>query len=503
MSARKKRRNVKHWDLLHDLIEQDTDLGMNKTKKVETPWPLIPPLDIGTMEQEWMRYRNVAQLVSAGAIQPPKWYRQSRLAPPTSGPFWGDPPVSSMEHQYPLRRHFWTRNLKPPTELMKVFFLRKEDMVLEKNYKRVIGFTPREKARQQLKEDVAEASAQGRSTFNFFWQKKPLEKMETRFWQLKEEGLTEKEAHDLVAKEFYEVLATRKRQQSIAAETARRSGKYVSCAARSGSTHATKTHHTQPHTGLSARTRVTGFWISSLPCSDVCSLSTTPPPPTTPPLPPSPAQLASTTDPIDRSLAEVAGKDLSYVAATHAPEIVHGEKPEDENAVNAETTRYMEYTGLQPDMMAFEVSYCGFLLHSRHQLARNNNNANPSPQPTGTCHQPTPPACLHQPCRGSRGGQEGRRCRRRRQRRTRHRLRRHCCEHRRHRQGVGLATRQKHRCRLRNSFYERRRSLFCYGAKKKESNYIYHRTSRLSPPPLPCPCPECCHLLFVRYLLAA
>ena len=226
-SERKKRVNVRHWDLVHELLEQDKGIGVNKTKTVTAPWPVIPPIDIGTMEQEWMRYRNVAQLVANGAIQPPKWYRQSRLAPPTSGPFWGDPPVHSVEHQYPLRRHWWTRNLKPPTELMKVFFLRKEDRVFEKNYKRIIGFTPKEKARKRMKEDVEGASLQGRATFNFFWQKKPLEKMETRFWRLREEGVSEDDAHKMVSQEFHETLAVRKRQQNIAAETARRSGKYV------------------------------------------------------------------------------------------------------------------------------------------------------------------------------------------------------------------------------------------------------------------------------------
>eukprot|EP01061_Rhynchopus_euleeides_P000458 TRINITY_DN10315_c0_g1_i1.p1 TRINITY_DN10315_c0_g1~~TRINITY_DN10315_c0_g1_i1.p1 ORF type:complete len:374 (+),score=97.53 TRINITY_DN10315_c0_g1_i1:283-1404(+) len=305
-SARKQRSQVRHWDLVHDLIEQDTAMGLNKTQKAVAPWPVLPPVDIGTMEQEWLRYRNVAQLVANGAIQPPKWYRQSRLSPPTSGPFWGDPPVHSVEHQYPLRRHWWTQNLKPPTELMKVFFLRKEDRVFEKNYKRIIGFTPKEKARQRLKDDVRDAAASGRSTFNFFWQKKPLEKMETRFWRLREEGVAEGDAHRMVAKEYYETLAVRKRQQSIAAETARRSGKAISA--------------------------YQGYWVLDL----LTTLQR---------------------HQIDRSLAEAAGKDLASVTAAHYPEIIHGEKPpadDEHDATSEETTRYLQYTGLQPDMMAFE-----------------------------------------------------------------------------------------------------------------------------------------------------
>ncbi|KAJ9457516.1 hypothetical protein DIPPA_15831a, partial [Diplonema papillatum] len=305
MTPRKRRMQVRHWDLLHDLIEQDTEMGLNETKEVQAPWPLIPPVDVGTFENEWIRYRNVAQLVSNGAIQPPKWYQQSKLAPPTSGPFWGDPPVHSLDHQYPLRRHWWQHNLKPPTELMKVFLLRKEDRVYEANYKRVIGFTPRDKVREKLRQDVGEATSAGRSTFNFFWQRKPLERMETRFWHLREEGVKESDAHRMVAREFYETLAVRKRQQAIAAETARRSGKAISAY--------------QAH------------WVLEL-------LTT--------------LQNHS----IDRSLAEPAGKDLAQVAAYHTPEVVHAEQPDDDEItdVQKETTRYLQYTGLQPDMMAFE-----------------------------------------------------------------------------------------------------------------------------------------------------
>eukprot|EP01059_Diplonema_ambulator_P037110 TRINITY_DN9639_c1_g2_i3.p3 TRINITY_DN9639_c1_g2~~TRINITY_DN9639_c1_g2_i3.p3 ORF type:complete len:124 (+),score=37.36 TRINITY_DN9639_c1_g2_i3:62-433(+) len=105
MTPRKRRMQVRHWDLLHDLIEQDKEMGLSETKELKAPWPVIPPADTGTFDQEWKRYRNVAQLVANGAIQPPKWYRQSRLTPPTSGPFWGDPPVHSLDHQYDLRRH--------------------------------------------------------------------------------------------------------------------------------------------------------------------------------------------------------------------------------------------------------------------------------------------------------------------------------------------------------------------------------------------------------------
>eukprot|EP01063_Lacrimia_lanifica_P016259 TRINITY_DN22866_c0_g1_i1.p1 TRINITY_DN22866_c0_g1~~TRINITY_DN22866_c0_g1_i1.p1 ORF type:complete len:365 (+),score=148.57 TRINITY_DN22866_c0_g1_i1:123-1217(+) len=307
MTPRKMRRNVRHWDLLHDIIEQDKEIGMMQSQATSAPWPPIPPLDIGTFEQEWIRYRNVAQLVANGAIQPPKWYSQSRLAPPTSGPFWGDPPVHSKEHQYPLRRHFWTANLKPPTELMKVFFLRKEDMVMDQNYKRVIGFSPKDKVRKKLKEDIAEGAAEGRSTFNFFWQKKPLEKMESRFYQLKESGVRDAEAHKMVQREFYETLAIRKRQQAIAAETARRSGKAISA--------------------------YQGHWILDL-------------------------LITLQQDQIDRSLADQAGMDLSVVVKNHSPDILHGRRPQEDDAeqseFESETSRYLEYTGLQPDMMAFE-----------------------------------------------------------------------------------------------------------------------------------------------------
>eukprot|EP01059_Diplonema_ambulator_P037111 TRINITY_DN9639_c1_g2_i4.p2 TRINITY_DN9639_c1_g2~~TRINITY_DN9639_c1_g2_i4.p2 ORF type:complete len:357 (+),score=129.24 TRINITY_DN9639_c1_g2_i4:1307-2377(+) len=309
MTPRKRRMQVRHWDLLHDLIEQDKEMGLSETKELKAPWPVIPPADTGTFDQEWKRYRNVAQLVANGAIQPPKWYRQSRLTPPTSGPFWGDPPVHSLDHQYDLRRHWWTRNLKPPTELMKVFLLRKEDRVMQENYKRVIGFTPKEKVRQRLKEDVADVAAGGRATFNFFWQRKPLEKMESRYWELKDDGVMDNEAHRMVTEEFQETVAVRKRQQAIAAETARRSGKSISAY--------------QAH------------WVLDL-------LTT----------------LQSHT--IDRSLAETAGRDLAAVVAVHSPEIVHGEKPEgEESEYHAETTRYLEYTGLQPDMMAFEEPIIG------------------------------------------------------------------------------------------------------------------------------------------------
>eukprot|EP00756_Hemistasia_phaeocysticola_P059049 Hpha_TRINITY_DN35751_c0_g1::TRINITY_DN35751_c0_g1_i1::g.139921::m.139921 len=227
-SPRRIRMNFKHWDMLHELLQQDEDMGLSPEKTLKAPWPAIPPMDISTMEMEWRRYRNVRNLVANGTILPPRWFRMTRLVPPTSGPFWGDPPVQSVDHTFPLRRHFWTPNMKPPTELMKTFLLRKEDRVMESNYKRVIGFSPREKARQALKEEASEAAMSGRSTLNFFWQRKPLERMETRFWQLKEEGLSEGEARKAVTGEFYQTLARQKIMAAQAADGARLTGKAMS-----------------------------------------------------------------------------------------------------------------------------------------------------------------------------------------------------------------------------------------------------------------------------------
>ena len=228
IGPRKRRQSIRHWDLVKDLIEQDRQMGQDPVAVVKPPWPLIPPFELGTIEQEWLRYRNVQKLVASGAIQPPRWFKESRLAPPNSGPFWGDPPVHGMDHKLPLRRHIWTHNLKPPTELMKMFLLRKEDRVYEKNFRQVIGFTPQEKVRRGLKENIPNAAREGRTTFNFFWQKKSLEKVETRYSQLVDEGVAEVEANRIVEREFQTAVAVRKRQQAFAAETARRSGKAVS-----------------------------------------------------------------------------------------------------------------------------------------------------------------------------------------------------------------------------------------------------------------------------------
>eukprot|EP01062_Namystynia_karyoxenos_P073108 TRINITY_DN69956_c0_g1_i1.p1 TRINITY_DN69956_c0_g1~~TRINITY_DN69956_c0_g1_i1.p1 ORF type:complete len:374 (+),score=120.35 TRINITY_DN69956_c0_g1_i1:105-1226(+) len=308
---RRLRMTVKHWDLLHELLEQDEEMGLSPERKLKAPWPALPPMDISTMELEWRRFRNVANLVSSGAILPPRWYRMARLAPPTSGPFWGDPPVHSVDHQYPLRRHFWTTNLKPPTELMKAFLMRKEDRVMEQNYKRVIGFTPREMVRKQLKEDVAEAARAGRSTFSFFWQRKPLERMETRFHQLRDEGHEEAAARRIVSEEFYTTLAELEYVQMQAAEMGRRRGHSISAAQATWVTGVFRTLQTE---GITR----------------------------------------------DREVAEKWAEDYDVAARNHSPAVEVGREahpdeeppPEesDEAAIRREAQSYMRYTGLEPSM---------------------------------------------------------------------------------------------------------------------------------------------------------
>ena len=55
------------------------------------------------------------------------------------------------------------------------------------------------------------------------------------------------------------------------------------------------------------------------------------------------------------------------MVSSHYPEIIHGEKPkesedESQREIEEATTRYLQYTGLQPDMMAFEVWFLFLLL---------------------------------------------------------------------------------------------------------------------------------------------
>eukprot|EP01065_Artemidia_motanka_P000963 TRINITY_DN10451_c0_g1_i1.p1 TRINITY_DN10451_c0_g1~~TRINITY_DN10451_c0_g1_i1.p1 ORF type:complete len:361 (+),score=102.62 TRINITY_DN10451_c0_g1_i1:237-1319(+) len=227
-SPRRIRMTVKHWDMLHELLAQDESLGLSPERVEEAPWPALPPTDLSSFELEWRRFRNVSQLVANGTILPPRWYRMARAIPPTSGPFWGDPPVHAKEHQYPLRRHWWTKNLKPPTELMKVFLLRKEDKVYDENYRRVIGFSPKDKVRQELKVEVTDAAKAGRATFSFFWQRKPLERMEARYWQLKKDGVSDAEAKKVVSNEYFQTVARQRIIQGFYADGARTTGKAIS-----------------------------------------------------------------------------------------------------------------------------------------------------------------------------------------------------------------------------------------------------------------------------------
>lgn len=148
--------------------------------------------------EPWEHMKRMGRLAGTGFYIPPEWYNHFRMFPP-------------INHNFQQEKTLNPHNESEPTQ---------DD-------------TDRLSAeRMALRDELARKSrlvaSEGMRYYNIFWVRKPLDRMERQYYELRRKGVTHSAAIKKVLSSFYEELTVKKRVAAIQAEEAKLSGRFIS-----------------------------------------------------------------------------------------------------------------------------------------------------------------------------------------------------------------------------------------------------------------------------------
>lgn len=148
--------------------------------------------------EPWEHMKRMGRLAGTGFYIPPEWYNHFRMFPP-------------INHNFQQEKTLNPQNQSEPTQ---------DD-------------TDRLSAdRMALRDELARKSrlvaSEGMRYYNIFWVRKPLDRMERQYYELRRKGVAHSAAIKKVLASFYEELTVKKRVAAIQAEEAKLSGRFIS-----------------------------------------------------------------------------------------------------------------------------------------------------------------------------------------------------------------------------------------------------------------------------------
>ncbi|GET87190.1 hypothetical protein, conserved [Leishmania tarentolae] len=148
--------------------------------------------------EPWEHLKRMGRLAGTGFYIPPEWYNHFRMFPP-------------INHNFQQEKTLNPHNASEPTQ-DDTDYLSAERVAL----------------RDELARKSRLLASEGMRYYNVFWIRKPLDRMERHYYELKRKGVSHSTAIKRVLQMFYDDLAVKKRVAAIQAEEAKLSGKYIS-----------------------------------------------------------------------------------------------------------------------------------------------------------------------------------------------------------------------------------------------------------------------------------
>ncbi|KAG8348088.1 hypothetical protein TRVL_01073 [Trypanosoma vivax] len=159
---------------------------------------VAPRFDTWNEQYEpWQHMRRMARLVGTGFYIPPEWYNHFRMFPP-------------INHNFQQEKTLNPRNASEPTQ-------DDTDTVTQE----------RVALRDELARKSRLVASEGMRYYNIFWVRKPLDRMEKEYYNLKRKGVPHDDAMKRVLQGFYDELSVKKRIAAIQAEEAKLSGRFI------------------------------------------------------------------------------------------------------------------------------------------------------------------------------------------------------------------------------------------------------------------------------------
>lgn len=148
--------------------------------------------------EPWEHMKRMGRLAGTGFYIPPEWYNHFRMFPP-------------INHNFQQEKTLNPQNQSEPTQ-DDTDHLSGERMAL----------------RDELARKSRLVASEGMRYYNIFWVRKPLDRMERQYYELKKKGVAHSVAIKKVLESFYDELTVKKRVAAIQAEEAKLSGKFIS-----------------------------------------------------------------------------------------------------------------------------------------------------------------------------------------------------------------------------------------------------------------------------------
>lgn len=148
--------------------------------------------------EPWEHMKRMGRLVGTGFYIPPEWYSHFRMFPP-------------INHNFQQEQTLNPHNASEPTQ----------DSTDSLSAERIA-------LRDELARKSRLVAAEGMRYYNIYWVRKPLDRMEKEYYDLKRKGVPHAVAIKKVLEGFYSELTAKKRVAAIQAEEAKLSGKFIS-----------------------------------------------------------------------------------------------------------------------------------------------------------------------------------------------------------------------------------------------------------------------------------
>ncbi|CCW65462.1 unnamed protein product [Phytomonas sp. EM1] len=167
--------------------------------KIPKNMGVAPRYDIWNEKYEpWVHMKRMGRLVGTGFYIPPEWYNHFRMFPP-------------INHNFQEEKTLNPHNESEPTQ----------DQTDHLTAERIA-------LRDELARKSRLVASEGMRYYNIFWVRKPLDRMEKEYYDLKRGGMPHEDAIQKVLSGFYNDLTVKKRVAAIQAEEAKLSGKFIS-----------------------------------------------------------------------------------------------------------------------------------------------------------------------------------------------------------------------------------------------------------------------------------
>ncbi|RNF08324.1 hypothetical protein TraAM80_02913 [Trypanosoma rangeli] len=159
---------------------------------------VAPRFDVWNESYEpWQHMKRMGRLVGTGFYIPPEWYSHFRMFPP-------------INHNFQQERTLNPRNASEPTQ----------DDAGSLSSERIA-------LRDELARKSRLVASEGMRYYNIFWVRKPLDRLEKEYYELKRKGVAHREAIKKVLEGFYSDLTVKKRVALVQAEEAKLSGRFI------------------------------------------------------------------------------------------------------------------------------------------------------------------------------------------------------------------------------------------------------------------------------------